>query len=162
MEHITTKQKVWVLINCQHLDQFVKWKHLCPVHSSSVSWLLWLWCDYRLVMQHCIWGWWRCAYVNYLVSVPPDNALLSQLRLWWCEQTCVQFRWCFCQHIEGGLWVLICTKNVNDCACESSDFVPFDIGIIVSFCRSAVLLSPAEWIHTNQCPWASHVQLMDF
>ena len=38
----------------------------------------------------------------------------------------------------------------------------FHIGIIVSFCRSAVLLSLAEWIHTNQCPWASHVQLMDF
>jgi hypothetical protein len=38
----------------------------------------------------------------------------------------------------------------------------FDIGISVPFCRSAVLISLAEWIYTNQCPWASHVQLMDF
>lgn len=125
MEHIATKQMVWVLINCQHLDQFVKWTCLFAVHSSSISWLLWLWYDRRLVTQHYIWGWWRCVYVNYLVSVPPDNALLSQLCLWWFEQTCIHFRWCFCQHIEGGLWVLIGTKNVNGCACESSDFVPF-------------------------------------
>ena len=162
MEHITTKQLVWVLINCQHLDQFVKWKYLFPVHSSSISWLLWLWYAHRLVMQHCIWGWWRCVYVNYLVSVPPANALLSQLCLWWFEQTCIHFWWCFCQHIEGGLLVLVALKMSMFAHANHQTLSLFWYWIIFSFCRSAVLISLAEWIHTNQCPWASHVQLMDF
>ena len=119
MENITTKQMVWVLINYQHLDHFVKWKYLFPVHSSSIFWLLWLWYAHRFVYGD------DGAVYTWIISVPPDNALLSQLCLWWYEQTCIHFWWCFCQHIEGGLLVLICTKNVNGCTCESSNFVPF-------------------------------------
>lgn len=147
--------------NCQHLVQFIKWNY-CIMFHSSISWLLWLWYDHRLVMQHCIWGWWHCVHVNYLVSVSPDHALLASFLVGYLNKTVFIFGDTSVSTLRVVFWVLICTKMLMVMHVNHQTLSLFDIGFIFSFCRPAVFLSLAEWIHTNQCPWASHVQLMDF
>ena len=59
-------------------------------------------------------------------------------------------------------WFLFALKMSMVAHANHQTLSLFDIGIIVSFYRSAVFISLAKWIQTNQCSWASHVQLMDF